>query len=65
MEVNNKRSAVTENYPETRSYIHLGTGIDKKRLLAKYLKLATSAMIRIAKALIKIKNENNPPKRMT
>ena len=78
MEVNKKKSAImfvtkrrfkqkkgTEHYPETDSYRHLGTLINRKGSLTKHVKSATMSMVRTATALMRIKNDKVPPKRLT
>ena len=55
----------TEHYPETTTYKHLGTNINKRGELNNHLKPVTNCMIRTALALIRIKNDGVPPKRLS
>ena len=75
MEVNPKKIALmfvtkrrfrqkkgTIHYPETDSYKHLGTIINRKGALTKHFKPVASSMLRTASALIRIRNNQVPPK---
>ena len=78
MDVNKKKSAIMfvtkkrfkqkkglEHYPETSSYKHLGTLINRKGSLTKHIKNVTSSMMRTATSLVRIKNDKVPPFRLT
>ena len=78
MEVNPRKSAIMfvskkrfrqkkhfTKYPETSSYKHLGTIINKKGSLTKHIKGTAKNMIRTATAVTRIKNDSVQPRRLT
>ena len=78
MEVNLKKSAImfvtkrrfkqkkhSKKYPETSSYKHLGTMINRKGSLTKHFKSTAMNMVKTATALTRIKNDSVMPKRLT